>query len=158
HEVGPDLAAQAGKSPAYWLTEIFDPNRNVDSRYVQYTAVTRRGRTLVGLLTSETATSVTLRAQEGKEEVLLRAELEELASSGKSLMPEGLKKALSKQDVADLIAYVNVITPPPRRFPGNRPEVVKVANGGYALLATNAEIHGKEIVFEEPFRNLGYWH
>ena len=39
-------------------------------------------------------------------EVLLRADLDELQSTGKSLMPEGLEKDLSKQDLADVMAYV----------------------------------------------------
>jgi putative membrane-bound dehydrogenase-like protein len=107
HEVGPDLRALSNKSPLYLLTEILDPNRNVDSRYLAYVAVTRSGRTFTGLLSSESATSITLRAQEGKDQVLLRSELDELQSTGKSLMPEGLEKELSKQDVADLIAYLS---------------------------------------------------
>ena len=92
HEVGPDLAALANKSAAYLLQEILDPNRNVDSRYVEYMAQTKAGRTFNGLLAAETATSITLRGQEGKEQVLLRTDLDELSSTGKSLMPEGLEK------------------------------------------------------------------
>jgi putative membrane-bound dehydrogenase-like protein len=106
HAVGPDLAALNNKSPQYLLTEILDPNRNVDSRYVEYLAVTKAGRTFNGLLASESATSITLRGQEGKQQVLLRGELDELRSTGKSLMPEGLEKDLSKQDLADVIAYL----------------------------------------------------
>jgi putative membrane-bound dehydrogenase-like protein len=112
HAVGPDLQALSNKSPPYLLTEILDPNRNVDTRYLSYVAVTRSGRTYTGILASESAASITLRGQEGKEQVLLRAELDELQSTGKSLMPEGLEKELSKQDIADVIAYV---TAPRRR-------------------------------------------
>lgn len=111
HAVGPDLQALANKSPLYLLTEILDPNRNVDSRYLAYLAVTRSGRSFTGILVSESATSITLRAQEGQEQVLLRSELEELQSTGKSLMPEGLEKELAKQDVADLIAYLTAQRP-----------------------------------------------
>ncbi len=106
HVVGPDLAALSNKSPYYLLTEILDPNKNVDSRYINYVAATRSGRTFTGILAGESATSITLRGQEGKEQVLLRSELEELQSTGKSLMPEGLEKDLTKQDLADLIAYL----------------------------------------------------
>lgn len=112
HALGPDLQALPNKSPLYLLTEVLDPNRNVDTRYLSYVAVTRSGRTFTGLLTSESATSITLRGQAGKEEVLLRSELDELRSTGKSLMPEGLEKELSKQDVSDVIAYLNGQRPP----------------------------------------------
>jgi putative membrane-bound dehydrogenase-like protein len=106
HEVGPDLAALANKSAAYLLQEILDPNRNVDSRYVEYVAQMKNGRAFNGLLAAETATSITLRGQEGKEQVLLRTDIEELSSNGKSLMPEGLEKDLRKPDMADLLAYL----------------------------------------------------
>jgi putative membrane-bound dehydrogenase-like protein len=104
--VGPDLAALGNKSPQYLLQEILDPNRNVDSRYIEYRATTKAGRTFAGLLAAESAAGITLRGQEGREEVLLRSDLEALESTGRSLMPEGLEKDLSKQDLADVIAYV----------------------------------------------------
>jgi putative heme-binding domain-containing protein len=106
YPVGPDLAALSNKSPQYLLAEILDPSKNVDTRYVEYAATTKAGRVFSGLLAAETATSITLRGQEGKEQVLLRSELEEFQSTGKSLMPEGMEKDLSKQDFADLIAYL----------------------------------------------------
>jgi putative membrane-bound dehydrogenase-like protein len=106
HAVGPDLATLFNKGPEYFLIEILDPNRNVDSRYIDYVAVTRAGQTFSGILASESATSITLKGQEGKLRVLLRSELEEFRSTGKSLMPEGLEKDLSRQDMADLIACI----------------------------------------------------
>jgi putative membrane-bound dehydrogenase-like protein len=158
HEVGPDLAALANKSAAYLMQEILDPNRNVDSRYLEYVVQTKNGRTFNGLLAAETATSITLRGQEGKEQVLLRTDIEELSSSGKSLMPEGLEKDLGLQDMADLIAFLGGFASPPKQFPGNRPAPVQAVQGAYALLATTAEIRGGEIAFEEPFKNIGMWH
>jgi putative membrane-bound dehydrogenase-like protein len=112
HEVGPDLAALANKSAAYLLQEILDPNRNVDSRYIEYVAQTKNGRSFNGVLAAETATSVTLRGQEGKEQVLLRTDIDELTSNGKSLMPEGLEKDIKKQDMADLLAYLGGLNAP----------------------------------------------
>jgi putative membrane-bound dehydrogenase-like protein len=159
HEVGPDLAALANKSAAYLLQEILDPNRNVDTRYLEYVVQTKSGRTFNGLLAAETATSITLRGQEGKEQVLLRADIDSLSSNGKSLMPEGLEKDVGKQDMADLLAYLGGLGNPPKRFQGNNPAPVKAAKGEYALLATGAAIHGGEIAFEgKPFDNIGLWH
>jgi putative membrane-bound dehydrogenase-like protein len=106
HAVGPDLAGVATKTTEFLLMEILDPNRNVDPRYLEYTAVTRSGRIFTGVLASESATSITLRGQEGREQVLLRSDLEELHTAGRSLMPEGLEKELSMQQMADLIAYL----------------------------------------------------
>ena len=61
NEVGPDLAQIQNKSPAYLLIEVLDPNRNVDSRYVEYRATTKAGRSYSGLLHAESATSITLK-------------------------------------------------------------------------------------------------
>ena len=76
------------------LVAILDPNRALEAKYTNFTVQTQDGRILTGLIASETATSVTLRRQEGKEDVLLRADIEAMAASGKSLMPEGLEKDL----------------------------------------------------------------
>ncbi len=158
HAVGPDLAGLANKSPAYLLQEVLDPNRNVDSRYIAYLVNTKNGRTFTGLVASESATSVTLRGQDGQQQAFLRTELEELTSSGKSLMPEGLEKDLSKQDLADIFAFLGEQRTPLKQVAGNRPGVVKFSGGKFSLLAGNCEIHGGEITFEPEFRNIGYWH
>jgi len=157
-EVGPDLAALANKSPDYLLTSILDPSKEVDSRYIEYVATTKAGRTFTGILASETGPSITLKGQEGKEQILLRADLDELQSTGKSLMPEGLEKDLTKQDLADVIAYLSHAGTLPKKLPGNSPALVKAENGKLTLSADNAEIHGSDITFEAPFQNIGCWH
>lgn len=106
HAVGPDLGSLANKSPEYLLQEILDPNRNVDSRYVEYSAVTKSGRSVRGLIAAETATSVTLRGADAKDETLLRTDIDTLESTARSLMPEGFEKDLSRQDLADVMAYL----------------------------------------------------
>jgi putative membrane-bound dehydrogenase-like protein len=157
-QVGPDLAALANRTPAYLLQEILDPNRNLDSRYVQYQAVTKAGRTVTGILAGETATTIILRGQERKEENLLRSDIEELRGSGKSLMPEGIEKDISKKDMADLLTFLTAVRTPPKAFPGNAPRLVKAVDGRLILRATEAEIYGGEIAFEEHFKNIGMWH
>ena len=112
--VGPDLAALANRTPAFLLQEILDPNRNLDSRYVEYQAQLKDGRTVTGLLAAETATTIILRGQQRKEDTLLRTDIEELRGSGKSLMPEGLEKDLPKRDMSDLLAFLTSNRPPPR--------------------------------------------
>jgi putative membrane-bound dehydrogenase-like protein len=159
HDVGPDLRQMANKSPAAFLIAILDPNQAVDARYIQYLAVTKDGRQHNGILASETATSITLREQEGKEKVILRTDLEALESTGKSLMPEGLEKDINKQEMADLIAYLTANAQQAKQVEGNRPAVIKpAADGTLKLSATNGAIHGGDITFEPAFRNIGNWH
>ncbi|MFL5245856.1 MAG: neutral/alkaline non-lysosomal ceramidase N-terminal domain-containing protein [Gemmataceae bacterium] len=155
--VGPDLVQVMNKSPLYLLTEILDPNKNVDTRYIEYQAVLKNGRTFTGLMATESATSIALRGQGGKEQVILRTEIDELHSTGKSLMPEGLEKDVSKQAMADLIAYLTANSLPPKLFIGNKPAVVKPVGGTLSLLATQCEIYGDRIDYETDFRNIGMW-
>ena len=61
---------------------------------------------MTGILASETGTSVTLLAQEGKSATVLRNQIDELRSTGKSLMPEGLTAGLSDPELADLFRYL----------------------------------------------------
>ena len=109
-EVGPNLGALKDKTPEALLIAILDPNRAFESRYANFTVATTDGRVLTGMIASETASAVTLRRQEGKEEVLLRSEIEEMSASGQSLMAEGLEKDLSHRDLADLIAFLEGAT------------------------------------------------
>jgi putative membrane-bound dehydrogenase-like protein len=157
-QVGPDLAALANRTPQYLMQEILDPNRNLDSRYIEYQAITKSNRTVTGLLAAETATSIILRGQQGKEETLLRSDLEDLRGSGKSLMPEGVEKDISKKDMADLLAFLTAVRPPPKVFAGNTPAVIKPVDGRLVLMASTAEIYGDGVEFEQEFKNVGMWH
>jgi len=102
-EIGPDLASITERSPEAMLIAILDPNRAVESKFVSYTAVTGQGLPYTGILALESDTSITLLMPDGKQQALLRSEIEELTSSGKSLMPEGFENELSKQDIVDLL-------------------------------------------------------
>jgi putative membrane-bound dehydrogenase-like protein len=106
HAVGPDLTAtQFGDADAL-LTQVIDPNRYVAPNYVQYVVADKSGRIFTGLVASETASSLTLRRAEGAEDTLLRSQIEELKSTGKSLMPEDFATKLTRQDAADLVAFL----------------------------------------------------
>ena len=106
NEVGPNIAARQDKSNDGLLREILDPNRAVDQRYAAYVAVTNDGVVKNGILFEETGNAITLLGQNGEKTVLLRSQLESLTSSGKSLMPEGLEKQITPQEMADLIKYL----------------------------------------------------
>lgn len=106
HQVGPDFVSVQNKSPADLLIAILDPNREAQPSFQTYTAVTKEGKIHTGIISSETAASVTLRRAEAKEDVLLRDTLDELVSNAVSLMPEGLEKDLNPQQLADIIAVI----------------------------------------------------
>jgi putative heme-binding domain-containing protein len=106
-DVGPDLAALDDRSPEALLTAIFDPNRAFEVKFTEYTVHLVDGRVKTGMIASETASALTLRRQQGEQDEVLRADVEAMASSGRSLMPEGLEKDISPRDLADLVAFLN---------------------------------------------------
>jgi putative heme-binding domain-containing protein len=106
--IGPDLRVVYDNSPQALLTAILDPNQDVEPRYISYRLVTKDRVQHIGTISSETETTITLLGLDGKEQRIFRDELNELTSTGKSLMPEGLEKNLSPQDLADVIAYVRM--------------------------------------------------
>ena len=106
HRVGPDLSGIAGRAPDALLSDIIDPNREVAPDYATLAVATRNGQSFAGLLAEETATTLKLRRADGVEDNLLRTEIDELRSTGKSLMPEGLEQNINFQEMADLIAFL----------------------------------------------------
>jgi putative membrane-bound dehydrogenase-like protein len=109
-EVGPDLlSALRNKSAEQLLTDILDPSREVDPRYINYVVTTKAGRSFTGMIAAETASSITLRRAEKAEDVILRNQIEALEATAKSLMPDGLETQLSKQELADVIAYLRAV-------------------------------------------------
>jgi putative heme-binding domain-containing protein len=157
-EVGADLANVTDRSPAAWLAGILDPNRAMEGQYAEYVVETTDGRVLSGRIAAETANSVTLRGAEGREDVLLRSEIEGIAGTGRSLMPEGIEKDIAPGEMADLVAFLNRTEPPPKQFDGNAPRAVgPEPDGRIRLFAGSAAIHGSTLVFERKYRNLGYW-
>ena len=105
-DVAPDISDSRTKTPAQLLADILNPNQAIDNNYVSYTVVTTDGKSEVGVISTETPASITLRQPEGKIVLILRQDIDELRSNGISLMPEGLEKNITVEQLADLISYI----------------------------------------------------
>ena len=157
-DLGADLAALRDRSSSALLTAILDPNRAVEAKFVSYTVVTKDGLQYTGMLRSETGANLTLAGSDGREQTVPRSDVDELLSSGRSLMPEGLEKDLAPQDLADVMAFVQSTGSSWKQFAGNQPTVVQPnADGTIVLPASAAEIYGPTLVFENKYGNLGFW-
>lgn len=109
HNVGPSIASIGAKRPDEYLVAILDPNREIDPRYLNYTVNMNDGRVTSGIIAGETATAVTLKRADGQTETILRSQIEELSSTGQSLMPEGVEQKVSPQEMADLISFLSAV-------------------------------------------------
>jgi putative membrane-bound dehydrogenase-like protein len=103
--IGPDLSGINNRSKEELLTHILDPSFEIQPNYTNYIVVGKDGRVYDGLLTGESANSVTLRG-EYEDVTIPRNDIEQIRASAVSLMPEGLEADLDHQALADVIAYL----------------------------------------------------
>ena len=106
HAVGPDLFDIRRQTKENILFHIVNSDAEIAPPFTAYLAEAKDGRILSGILVSDTPTSITLRGPLGIEANLLRSDLAKLESLPGSLMPTGLEAGLSKQQLADMLAYL----------------------------------------------------
>lgn len=106
HAVGPDLFDIRRQTKENILFHVVNPDAEIAPAFTAYLAEAKDGRILSGILVGDTPTSITLRGPLGVEATLLRSDLAKLEALPGSLMPTGLEAGLSKQQLADLLAYL----------------------------------------------------
>ena len=105
-DVGPDIGDTRSRTREALLADILDPDRAIDGNYVAYAVATTDGAVYDGVIAAQTANSLTLKRPDGKTEVLLLEAVEELRSTGRSLMPEGFEAKISVDQMADLLTFL----------------------------------------------------
>jgi putative membrane-bound dehydrogenase-like protein len=106
NDIGPNLAAMKARGPEAILLNVLDPNREVNPQYLNYAVLLIDGRQLTGLIASETATSLTLKRADNATDNILRIDIDQLKSTGMSLMPEGMEKQIDQAAMADLLEFL----------------------------------------------------
>jgi putative heme-binding domain-containing protein len=109
-EVGPDLtkvgAIRTGRDI---LESVLLPSATFAQGYDTYQAELKDGELVTGVLSRETAQAVILRTSSGAELRLARDAVQSLSKSRLSMMPEGLLQLLSREEVADLLAFLQAL-------------------------------------------------
>jgi putative membrane-bound dehydrogenase-like protein len=109
--LGPDLTTVRNAGREKLLVNILDPSREVQPNYVSFLVETTDGQSVLGVITSDTQTGVTIRQAYGRETTVPRARIKRMTSQGKSVMPDALEVGLKPQDLADLLTFVETATP-----------------------------------------------
>ncbi|MCX6840155.1 MAG: DUF1080 domain-containing protein [Verrucomicrobia bacterium] len=105
-DVGPPLSDVKVKPPEGLLSDILDPNRMFEARWSAYSVETKDGRTLSGLVQSETSDNIVLAMMGGAKETIPRAAIQDMKSLDRTLMPDGLEAAITKEQMSDLLAFL----------------------------------------------------
>ena len=104
--VGPDLTGMGVHGKQQLLVHVLDPSRDIEGNYQAYMVVLTDGRVLNGMMAGESATSIELIDGEAKHHAILREEIDELTRTGKSFMPEGFEKQLSRAEISDVLEFL----------------------------------------------------
>jgi len=108
--VGPDLSGIGNQPADAILLHVLVPDHEIAPGYESYNVETRDGRTLFGRLDSEAPNSLTLRDASAHAHVIVRSDVVSMKASPIALMPNELERAMSEQELADLIAYLKMET------------------------------------------------
>jgi putative membrane-bound dehydrogenase-like protein len=110
-KIGPDLTTFKRDDIANMLLHVVNPSAEIREGFEMYQVETKDGRLLSGLLVDKDNQVVVLRGADGQSVTVRQTQIEEMAAQKKSLMPEGLLKNLSEQQVRDLFAYLRSTQP-----------------------------------------------
>jgi putative heme-binding domain-containing protein len=110
-KVGPDLTTFKRDDLNNMLLHVVNPSAEIREGYEMYQIETKDGRLLSGLLVDKDNQVVVLRGADGQSITVRQQQIEEMAANKKSLMPEGLLKDLTDQQVRDLFAYLRSTQP-----------------------------------------------
>jgi putative heme-binding domain-containing protein len=110
--VGPSLETIQHRSPQEILIHVLDPNREVSPQFLDYSVRLVDGRVLTGMIAGESDGGITLLRAQRQEDAIRRFEIEDIVSSGKSLMPEGMEQKISVEEMGDLIGYLRTAASP----------------------------------------------
>jgi putative heme-binding domain-containing protein len=111
-DVGPEITSNGRNDFEQLVSNIFDPSLVIGPGYQATTVATTEGRVLTGLLVEDGRHRVALKLQGGRIETIPRDRVEEMKISPVSLMPEEIEKQLTRQEIADLCAFLCLDKPP----------------------------------------------
>jgi putative heme-binding domain-containing protein len=111
--VGPDLTHANRHNREFLLVSLVDPGGVIRKEYQASIVSTRDGRVLTGLIAEQTPGRITLLGAGEERRTIGRDEIEEMADSPSSLMPDDLHRRLDPGALRDLFRYLET-DPPPR--------------------------------------------
>ncbi|MBZ5595042.1 MAG: c-type cytochrome [Acidobacteriia bacterium] len=104
-QVGPDLATVQNQPKQALLEDILMPNKTIAQGYEAYVVETTGG-TLDGVLGAQTPTTIALRHEDGKEDIIQRKDIRQMYVTNASAMPGDLEKQIDIQQMADLLEFL----------------------------------------------------
>lgn len=109
-DVGPDLSEIGSKlSKDAFYVSILDPSAGISHNFETYTLLLADGTVANGILVSQTDAEIQIKTAEAIVKKYPRDEVEDFKKSTVSLMPADLQKALTAQNLVDLVEYLTTL-------------------------------------------------
>jgi putative heme-binding domain-containing protein len=105
-DVGPDLGTVRNQPKQFLLTNILIPSLSIAQGYESYVVETTSGGNYDGVIGPQTPTTITLRHENGKEDIIQRQDIKNMYVTNLSAMPPDLEKQISVDQMANLLAYL----------------------------------------------------
>ena len=103
---GPDLGTVRHWSPDALVASILIPQKTITDGYGLWSLELHDGMSYTGLIAAESPSEIELRQLGQPDQAIPRSAIKSLTSMNVSAMPNGLEAQLTKQQMADLIAYL----------------------------------------------------
>jgi putative membrane-bound dehydrogenase-like protein len=108
--VGPNLSGVGAKLSREALYEsVLAPSAAISHSYETHTVLLEDGRSITGLLVSQSPKEVVIRGADGIDVTLPAAEVEQLVKQPVSLMPADLAATLSAEELVDVVAWMETL-------------------------------------------------
>jgi putative heme-binding domain-containing protein len=96
--------------PKQWmLTNILIPSQSISQGYEAYVVETFSGGILDGVIGPQSPSTITLRHEDGKEDIIQRQDIKNMYVTNLSAMPGDLEKQVNVQQMRDLLEYLKTV-------------------------------------------------
>lgn len=110
-EVGPNIAQNGRGNLPQLVSNILDPGLVIGEAFQAKTVLTVDGQVVSGLVAAENDRYLSLKVQGGEIVEFDKEDIEQVKTSSKSLMPEGVESQMQPQELFDLLAYLCLLGP-----------------------------------------------
>lgn len=112
-KIGPNLTPFKRDDLRRVLLNVVNPSIEIREGFENFIVFTEDGRTLNGFVEEQDNRIVVLKGADGQRLIIRHDDIEEMQAIKRSIMPEGILKPLSEQQVRDLFAYIRATQPLP---------------------------------------------
>jgi len=106
NHLGPDLTTANRQDRDFLLISLVDPSGTIRKEFVSLIVTTKQGQILTGVATARNQDSITLADAKNEKKTIAIGDIESVAESEISLMPDNLHRQWSPSELRDLFSYL----------------------------------------------------